>query len=257
MRAAPRALSLVALAALGAGAATLVAPPSPVFVPRERSRVHKLTALPPPSTGRVSYPLAALDLPKSLDAVREAGAMSLGGKTYTVGVAADRDFKYFFAALTRDGVTKLEPIARPRDFMHDGVVLPVDGRPYLLKVALRLTAPVHGSELRIRPTDASPGHEAVWSTGELLDLLARRAAYFNVGRQEYRLAYMSDLDPSTGKPTGTRSFLFFRDGRFRPRAWALDESEVPDGGRVSISLGETRIVLERRKDLLVVRTPEK
>lgn len=222
------------------------------FVPRERSRVKRLS--PSPAAARApGNPLGSIDLDKSLDALREAGPVRVGGKTYNLGIAADREFKYFFVVFSRPAYSLLEPLIRPKDFIGPkGAALSVEGKAFIFKIDLKLTDPVRGSRLDIFPM-GRPDLAETWSTGEILEILARKATFFRLGGDDYYLAYLSDVDPATGRKTGTRSLLFYTDSRFRARAWTLGEDALPDGARVAVSLGEKRLLLERRRGLVVLQ----
>lgn len=240
-----RALALAALVGVAPAVATL-------FVPRERSRVRRLDPAPVSAARAAPRPLGSMDLARSLDAVRVAGPIAIGGRPYGVGIAADRDFKYFFAVFSRDGVSRLEPISRPRDFYRGGAALPVHGQVFRFRLDLRLTDLVRGSELVIIPAEGSEAQASVWTTGEILDLLERKATRLAVDREEYYLAYLSDVDPERGQPTGTRSFLFFQSSRFRARAWTVAEEQIPEGSRRLIALGRRELMMERRGGRLLI-----
>src|SRR5579884_3939228 len=98
-------------------------PVSTNFVPPQPSRVRRL--LPRPFAGELHLhdPAGAINLARQLDALRDAGAVRLYGKTWGVGLAADPEFKYFFVAFTRGGRTTLAPVEHPRQAARGGVVL--------------------------------------------------------------------------------------------------------------------------------------
>ncbi len=226
----------------------------PFFVPRARSRVRRLEPRPEPRQGRLGDPLAAVDLRRQLDALREAGSLRLGGISWRIGLAADPDFKYFFAAFTRDGgATALCPLSLPRDALHEGVVVRPDAaHAYRIRCKVKLTDPVRGSDVAVWPVEGDRKNAASWSSGELLDLLERRASYFRLDGDDYYVAYLSDVDPRTGRATGTRSFLFFHERRFSAHAWVLAEKDVPTDRPLAVKLGDVGVAVLRRRGLLIV-----
>lgn len=248
--------AVLALPALRAGGQLepALAPAAPIFAPRARSRVRRLRPQPAPPPSTPVNPLAALDVSRELDALEQAAVLHLDGRSWRVGLAADRQFKYFFVAFTKGGATRLAPLSRPRDALGSGGALLRADADHLfhVRLKLKLTAPVRGSVVRVWQEHQNPRDAPSWSSGELLDMLERRARFLRADGGDYYVALLSDIDPATGRPDGGRSVLFFQEGRFFARAWALPAGDVLPGRPVTVLLGATRLTLARRGRLLVV-----
>lgn len=236
-----------------ARAALLYPPPGRLFVIRERSRVERLVPEPPSPEAGLPQPLAVMDLSRQLDALRAAVPMRLEGLSWRVGFATDPEFKYYFIAFTRAGRTALTPLSSPRELVHGGVLVRGD-RSHVFRARLkaRLKDTLHRSELRLWPRGGDPGDAAVWTTGEMLESLERRCVPLDDGGRRFYLAYLSDLDPATGRSAGTRSFLFFEERRFSGQAWAVSEEGLPLGKPVEVRLGTLPLILLRRPETLAV-----
>ncbi|MBI3552027.1 MAG: hypothetical protein HY077_05865, partial [Elusimicrobia bacterium] len=97
------------------------------FEEKEKSRVVKLEPIELRSWTPEGEPAARLSLPASLDALRRAGPLSIGGRDWNIGLAADAEFKYFFLTFTGGGATALDPLGRPKDLLWGGVVIDLPG----------------------------------------------------------------------------------------------------------------------------------
>ena len=237
-------------------AAPAAVPPAAVGPSPEKrtSRVERLEPKRRTAPFTPGTTLARVDLASSLDSLRRSGPVTLGGQNWTVGLAADAEFKHFFLTLTGAGTTDFNAIARPKDLLGAGVTLKAGATSYRCTLSLCLISPLRDSTLELTP--AAGGRTLSWTTGGLLDLLEKQAASFKLDDDTYYLAYLSDLDPATAAPTGTRSLLFFKERRFLPEAWRLPEAELPAGETVAVEIDGTTVVLFRGvDDVLTLYTP--
>jgi len=211
--------------------------------PWVKSPFPEPTASPPPG----AVPAAELDLAEDLDSVRTAAPLRLGQEDWLLGFASDAGFRKYYLAFTRAGETRLVPLSNPKDLLGEGLSVPVAEREsYRVRLRLDLTAPVRDSRLEIWP-ELGASRMTV-KTGDALDHLEAAATRVAVPGRRLFVAYLTDLDAATGEAAETRSFFFFEEHRFFPKAWRVPGSSIPQGQPLEVLLGRTRLVLVRSAD---------
>ena len=174
----------------------------------------------------------------------EVGPVAIGGREFFVGLESDGEFKYFFLTLSEAGTATFSPFVRRRELPGRSFLLTVPGGAvYRGRLNFSLTSPIRSSKITLTPVGGGPA--LTWTSGELLDLLEKQAASFELNGSRYYLAYHTDMDPVASTPALTRCLLFFREGRFLPKAWRLAEADLPAGRPVAVKLDGETIVLER------------
>lgn len=208
---------------------------------RFRSAELTLGQRPSPS-GAVEVALGPL-----LDRNRALVALKLGRDCplWRLGLGFDAGFRERFVLMTCGERTVARRLAEG-ERLRKGIVLePEPGARYRLAFKLRVPRPGERSLLALEPLAGAPGVPVAVEARELFERLSAAAALVRVGRRELGLFYVSDLDPATGRPAGTRTILLVERKGARSVAWPLPEASLPEDLPVRARLGGEELALVR------------